>query len=489
MTKAERTPHCVIAAAKDDACFRAVEVRKQENVVEVLWTRSLPADGQTWTAFAAACGIAPDPGGHDRSSRKHATSVVGLDSTGVAFYRITAPAVGPEETNAIVRMQAESLLPLPPDQIEVAWRATPAPNGNVEITMAAARREYLRKFAGHVHDFRPGSIVLSCEGTAQAWQSLFSEREPHAVLVSIGAENTQVCLVDNGEVAHAALLSTTMGDLTPSGDDTEAEPSTHLLERFAQDMKTILESFGWNGSSRWPILVLSDGGPALARIVESLNAAGLPARASVPDARRLKTPSGFTTQDLYEYRTPLGLSLLALEKPSAALNLFERIAEQEQQEKTISAWRNVILAGAVAAVVLIVLLVTSYLTDVAAAQRWTELAADPALEAQRQHQTMLKTVARHRPDLLQLLADVNAGSNDGIVLDTLHFRKGQVVTITGQAGSQEQLWKFDANLRGQKAKGIDTVVLANQVVDTKTKKIKFTMTFTYKTFSQKNAAL
>jgi hypothetical protein len=102
---------------------------------------------------------------------------------------------------------------------------------------------------------------------------------------------------------------------------------------------------------------------------------------------------------------------------------------------------------------------------------------------------LLKTVARYRPDVLQLLADIHAGPNDGIVLDSLHFKKGQVVTVTGQAGNMEQVWKFEASLRGQRQKGIDTVTLANQVVDAKTKKIKFTMTFTYKTFSKKDAIL
>ena len=39
MSKGERLPHAVIAAAKDDARFKAVEVRKQDNVIEVLWTQ------------------------------------------------------------------------------------------------------------------------------------------------------------------------------------------------------------------------------------------------------------------------------------------------------------------------------------------------------------------------------------------------------------------------------------------------------------------
>lgn len=489
MTKAEKMPHLVIAVAKDDARFKAVEVRKQDNAVEVLWAKSLPADGQAWTGLAAACGITPGRDGHDKTPRRHTAAVVGLDSTGVAFYRVTAPAVEQQEVASIVRMQAESLLPLPPDQIEVAWRTTPSTNGNVEITIAAARREYLHKFAGNVRDFRPSNIVLSCEGTVRAWQSLFSGREPRALLISISVENTQVCLVQDGLMMQAAVLGTGMADLVASGDHADQAPSAEHVERFAQDLKAALTSFGWNESTSWPILVLSDGGPALDQIVETLNAAGLPAKASVPEARNLKLPAGLKTEDIYDYRTPLGLSLIALEKPGGTLNLFERIAEQEEQEKATTAWRSVFLGGAVAAVALLVLLVTAYFTDVALAQRWKELVARPDFEAARQHQTLLRTVARYRPDVLQLLADINGGPNDGVVLDSLHFKKGQTVTVTGQAANVDQVWKFEGNLRGLRSKGIDNVTIANQAADSKTKKIRFTITFNYKTFAKKDAVL
>ena len=287
MTKGERMPHVVIAAAKDDAQFKAVEVRKQDNVVEVLWTKSLPADSQTWTAFAAACGLAPGRDGHDKTQKKHAASVVGLDSTGVAFYRVTVPAVEQQEMASIVRMQAESLLPLPPDQIEVAWRTMPSTNGNVDITIAAARREYLHKFAGSVRDFHPGHIVLSCEGIAKAWQSLFSDRQREALLVSIGAENTQVCLVQNGQMSQAAVLGTGLAHLMPSGDATTQTQLADAVEWFVQDLRTILGSFGWTEATPWPILVLSDGGQALSRVVEALTAAGVAAKVSVPEAKNV----------------------------------------------------------------------------------------------------------------------------------------------------------------------------------------------------------
>ncbi len=533
MSKGEKTPHVVIAAAKDDGQFKAVEVRKQEDGLEVLWTKSLPAGDQTWTTFAAACGVTAGPDGHDRVLRRHVSSVVGLDSTGVAFYRVTAPAVESQEMGSIVRMQAESLLPLPPDQIEVAWRATPATNGNVDITIAAARREYLHKFAGSVRDFRPGHILLSCEGTVKAWQNLFTEGprpgngngiaragETRTLLVSIGMENTQMCLVQNGAVTQAAVLGTGTADLKDCGlqiadcglesapgaatlnqtfaanpkSDNASLPGAvpairnpHLMEQFAQDIRTVLGSFGWDESTSWPVLVLSDGGAVMSRIVEALNEAGLPAKASLPNARALKLPAGFQMQDIYGYRTPLGLSLIALEKPAGALDLFERIVAEQEQEKTTTAWRSVLVAGAAAVVMLIALFVTTYLADAANARRWNELVARPDFETARQHQALLKTVARHRPDMLELLTALNAGKNDGIVLDSLHFKKGQPVMIAGQAGTTEQMWAFEKNLRAQK--DMTNVTIVNPTQDTKTKKVKFTITFSYKGFSKKDAVL
>ena len=500
MSKGEKTPHVVIAAAKDDGQFKAVEVRKQEEILEVLWTKSLPAGDQTWTAFATACGVAGGSDGHDKALRRHTLSVVGLESTGVAFYRVTAPAVESQEMASIVRMQAESLLPLPPDQIEVAWRTTPSTNGNVDITIAAARREYLHKFAGSVRDFRPGHILLSCEGTVKAWQSLFTDApkpaggngigragETRTMLVSIGAENTQVCLIRNGAVTQAAVLGTGTAELVSSDHHAAQLQSPEIAERFAHDVRAVLGSFGWEESANWPLLVLSDGGTALQHIVESLNGAGLPAKVSLPDARALKLPAGFKAQDIYEYRTPLGLSLIALEKPAGALDLFERIVAEQEQEKTTTAWRSVLVAGAVAAVMLIALFVTTYLADAANARRWSELVARPDFEAARQHQALLKTVARHRPDMLELLTVLNSGKNDGIVLDSLHFKKGQPVTIAGQAGNTEQMWAFEKNLRGQK--DLANVTIVNPTQDNKTKKIKFTITFAYKNFSKKDAVL
>jgi len=484
MNKGAKISHSVMAAAKDGAQFKAVELRSLEGVVEVVWTRSLPAEGRTWADFATECGFTPNTDGPDKAQRKHTTSIIGLDPTGVAFYQIHAPAVGEEETASIVRMQAESLLPLPAEQIEVAWRTRPSTNGKVNITLAAARKEYLQRFAGSVREFRPSRILLSCEGMVRAWRSFFADAERQALLVSIGAENTQVCLVQDGLVTHAAVLGMGTIDLTRPDDP---EESAEMTGRFAQDLRVVLGSFGWEESSGWPVLVLSDGGEAIDHIVQSLNATGLQARVTTPRARDLRLPPGFEMRDVYEYRVPLGLALAALDTPATALDLFTHISELQDQQKTKANWYALVLAGAVAAVMLIALVVTWRTVDVALARRLNQQVTDPNFEAARQHQALIKTVARYRADILQLLADLNAVPGDGIILDTLHFKKGQAVTITGQAGNAEQMYKLQTGLLKQK--GVSNVEISNSATDPKTKKIKFTMTFHYKNFTKKEALL
>jgi hypothetical protein len=482
MSKGEKTPHTVIAVAKEDGQFKAVEARRQDNQVEILWAKNLPALTQTWSSFAGECGVASSAESRDKTAKRHCPTVVGLDSTGVAFYRISAPAVDDHETAAIVKMQAESLLPLPPDQIEVAWRTSPSNNGNMDIAIAAARKEHLHKFAAAVRDFRPRSILLSCEGTARVWQSLFADGEPQALLVSLGVENTQVCLVQNGLITRAGVLDIGMAALSSA-----SETSTGAMDRFSHDLRIMLTSFGWDGAGPWPLFVLSDGSDAMQRVVEQLSAAGVPARASVATLRSLKTPAGFGVKEAYEHRTPLGLALIALDKSWPTLNLFDRVLQEQEQEKAASAWRSVALAGAAAAVMLIALLVTVYLTDAASAKQWDALVRQPEFQASLQQQALVKTVARHRPDMLELMTLINAGQNDGIVLDTLHFKKGQTVSVTGRADNMEQMWKFQANLREQKEfKNAD---ILNAAPDAKTKKIKFTITFHYKDFTKKESSL
>ncbi len=482
MSKGTKTPHLVIAATKDDTAFKAVALRRLDSSVELLWNKRMPADGGTWSDFAAQCGLTASA-----NSGAQAT-VVGLDSTAVVFYKISAPHVGKEETAAIVRMQAESLLPLPQDQIEVAWRSAPSSNGTVDITLAAARRDYLHRFALDVRAFEPRTIVPVCEGTVRAWQELFSEREQEALVVNIGARSTQVSLVNNGQVTNAAVLDIGTDDLgTTDSDSASSSGFTALIERFEHDVRTVLDSFGWKEAAPWPLFVLSDGSDTIKTVIAFLNAAGLNAKASLPQAQALRLPPDIGTADIYEYRAPLGLALMQLDAPPKGLDLLERIADAREQEKVKSARYSTALAAGVAVVMLVVLIATAYFVDVASEKHLTALVNQPAFKQARERQTLLKTVARRRPDMLALLTELDAGENSGVILDEFHFRKGQLASIIGQADNTEKMWEYQGNLLNRK--DLTDVEISNATPDSKTKKIKFTMVFHYKNFTKKGASL
>lgn len=488
MSRSMKTAHSVIAVVKDDTAFKAVALCKHNDGPEVLWANSMPVEGGSWEAFAAECGLATGSKLSGKAPQGGATSVVGLDSAAVAFYRIAAPSVGREETAAIVRMQAESLLPLPASQIEVAWRTLPSVNGTADVTIAAARRDFLHRFAEEVRPFGPQAIVPACEGTARTWHEMFGERERQASIVSIDARHTQVCLVLNGSVANSAVLDTGMIDLSAvAGRDGGPGEGAEVIERFAQDMRTVLGSFGWTESAAWPVFVLSDGSDGIDRIVAALDAAGVTTRVSVPRSPTLGLPTGLMPADLHRYREPLGLGLMTLDGPATGLDLFGAIRRAQREKKSRSARYSTTLAAIAAVVMLVVFVAVSAAVDFASEKRLTALVHRPEFQEASERQALLRTIARHRPDLLGLLAEISDGENPGVVLDAFHFRKGQAVTVTGQADNAEQMWAFQANLLGRK--GIEDVTITNTTSDARTKKIRFTMVFHYRNFTKKGAEL
>ena len=161
-----------VAIAQEDGSLKAVELRRREGGFEVLWAKSSEAGDSQLGLFAAECGLSARDsvarnqslvarvtghGGREtRDERRGTNLVVGYNSAGVAFYRICVPAVKEKEIAAIVRVQAETRLPLPPEQVELAWRAGQIRDNEMTVTIAAARRDRLQEFVVSVRGLEPG---------------------------------------------------------------------------------------------------------------------------------------------------------------------------------------------------------------------------------------------------------------------------------------------------------------------------------------------
>jgi hypothetical protein len=474
------TERSVVAISQEESQLKAVELREENGTFEVLWTKNSKCTGTDWQPFAAECGLSIQPTA-DKGANSNREVVVGFNSAGVAFYRINIPAVGEEETTEMVKLQAETRLPLPPEQMQLAWRADQIRNGQVGVTIAAARKKHLQEFVESIQNLGPAKILLDCEGIVKAWRTFFAGNETSSVVVSIAAGNTQVCLVENGRLNNAVVLEMGMDDFS-SGSGGE---QTQTLERFLQDMISVLELFGYAEQAELPVFVLSDGGSAYVSIVSSLRSAGLNARVALPDTKGLMVPKEIGVEGIYEYRVPIGHGLMALERHEDELNVFEHLYTPVIKEEKKPWMYSLKLACAISGVMLILLVVISYALDIAspgAIEKRLKVSDSKAdIDLLMQRQKLIKAVAQQRPDLLDLLGQVNVSGESGIKLESFHFKKGQLVTISGQASGNEQLYKFEKSL--QDRQGIKNVKMTSSP-DSKTKKLKFTTTFHYKNFTK-----
>jgi len=345
----------VVAIARAEGRLQAVEVRGKSSRFEILWTQTGKDEQSDWGRFAADCGL-PAPWGatgtveqSDGDGRKEV--VAGFSSAGVVFNRIEVPAAARADVESIVRFQAESRLPLSAEQMELVWRPGHATNGQMPVTMAAARTDRLRAFVNEVKSILPAKIMLDAEGIVKVWRSFFGGDDGVAVVVSAGANSSQLCMAEGGALVNAVVLDMGVNDFAVGRVQTEA------TERFVRDVRSILEMFGYSNPDELRIMVLSDGSDTFEAIAGALVSAGLNAGAVGPDVSQIAQGGNLSDETVYDYRLPIGLGLIALEARGDELNIFKRLYSPLEKAEKKSGLYSLIGAGAFAAAMLVVLLV------------------------------------------------------------------------------------------------------------------------------------
>ncbi|MHC4616720.1 MAG: hypothetical protein ACYTEQ_03085 [Planctomycetota bacterium] len=469
----------VIAIAQDENKLKAVKLAKKGTAVELVWTRSIhagrtdPAGPAVERELSASPSVQTDKG-------VDGMAVAGFDSAGVVFYRISVPAVKKDEIAAMVKLQAEACLPLPLEQMEVAWRAdTVVQNGRVAVTVAAAKRDQLQRFVESVRSFKPARMLLGCEGIVKAWRAFFSGNDKPGVVVSIGSRSTMVCLAEGGRLVNAVSLDVGVEDFSATG---EAEEDA-ATERFVQDLRSVLQLFGFADPGSVPVYVLADGGGVIEGIVSHLASAGLCATAALPELEKLTAEEKIAAARVYEYRMPIGLASMALDGDAAQLNVFERLYRPAEEAEKAPWFHSPRLTGALTVAMFISLAAVYFAVDVLGERRLGRLQADAGFKQLVQRQALVEKVARERADLLRLLSEINSVPGEGVMLDRLYFKRGQPVSISGQAPDKEKLYKFHEKLMSRKL--ITDPKIQNQSMDNKAKKLKFTIAFHYKSFTKK----
>jgi len=485
--------HSVIAITREDGVFKAVGLSKKSGSLHLVWTKSCDADRMDWPAFIAEC--LPESGDEDRrASGRHKSVVVGFNSIGVVFYRLEIPAVREDEVERIVRLQTESKLPLPVEQIEMAYRTSFVRNGQAKVTVAVGRKENLQKFVEEVRFVEPEKILLDCEGLVKTWWSLFSDgkiTEP-AVVISIARRSARVCLVEAGKLSNAAIIDMGTEDLAEQ-IGLPMDPSAP--DRFVQDIRSVFELFGFADESKVPVYVfaksVSDKSDKknigefeiIKNIVSALASAGFDA--SLCDFRFPVTNYLLSTDDndcLYEYRVPIGLGLMSLDSDEE-LALFDSLYKPRGAERKIHWLYSLKAACSVTIMMLILSFIVFYLFDTAQLAHLNELKTRVDYGSLRAKHNLMEIVADQRPDVLELLSRLSSVEANGIMLSDIDFKIGQAVKVKGTAGNAEQLYTFQENLLADES--FQDVKIQSPQQDEKSKKLSFTITFNYKNFSQR----
>ena len=479
----------VIAILKTDNKLRAVEVARQNGTFKILWAKSGSENDLDWQAFASRCGLTIKANPQEQIvSDKNV--VVGYDSTGTAFYQVIVPVVEEKEISSIVELQAESRFLLPADQLELAWRTSKLNGNQMIITIAAARRHSIQGFIDKVRFLRPARAILDSEGIIKVWKELFFGLEQNVVIVNAGTQNTQICLAKNGLLCNAVTLDIGTVDFGES----ESQEETETIERLVRDAKSVVDLFGVDKQVDVPVIVLSDGSKTYETLAAFLKSAGLNARSSVPSVAKLKSDNELNLREIFEYRAPIGLAMLALNSKTDELNLFERLFKPFGEEVKKHWYFSPGITGAIAAVLVLLFAMVSYAVVAASPKainnKLSNIGSDTDIKNRVEKQNYLKEVASQRADLLVLLTEITESGQtsqnprsgqreataprpgpqpgppgqSGIQLESFHFKKRQRVTISGQAQNKEQLENFEKSLSGNKdIKDIHLTVKSNTV--------------------------
>jgi len=438
-----------VAIASVDGAFWGVELRRQGAGYEVLWARNSSEATKSWESFGSECGVPIPPVEGDEENRRKV--VLGYDGASVAFYRMSMPAVSGDELDAIVRMQAETRLPLPSDKMEMVWRKGPTSNGQILVAMAAARRDQLTDFVGRIRSLQPSEILLDSEAVVRAWQVLFGANQRTALVLNVLKDSTQASLVEDGRLSNAAVLDVGMNQFAAW---TVLDETVIEAERFVQDMWSIIGLFGCKDGQTLPIIVLSDGSTGYETVAECLRQGGLNAAVAQPVEGLLTGQPKLSPEEVYAFRVALGLSLIALDRRDAGFNIFERVYQPTPPKKKQPLLLSMKVTGAAAAVMLAAFLVVAYVVDLrspaAVTERMETVAGDTKVDDLQRRQEVLKQVAQLRPDVLEMMTEINASGPRGVVLDSISYKRGSPVTVTGQAQNNDQIYEFQKNLLARK---------------------------------------
>ncbi|MCF7975965.1 MAG: hypothetical protein K9N55_19265 [Phycisphaerae bacterium] len=462
----------VTAITRQDRQIRSVELRRKGRSLELLHLEQ----AETWPVLARRIKVLDESGKRLRQAQH--VVVAGLSSVGLAFYRMTLPKVGTQETEAMVRMQAETRLPLSADQMGLDWKTIHVSDSERTASVAAMRRNSPPVREAAV--LEPDHMILEADALVQMWRWGCGVQETSdAVLMSLCEHYTVLCCVHDRQLIHVSVLDLGLAELAPSDGASTLESG--VLDQFVQELQDAMQGYQTESSGCRTLTLMSDASDALGTLRQTLEKAGLAVQEVTPSEAAFSGRIPYTVADLYAWRVPIGLALSVLNESPAHYELFKDLCGC-LDKKEVSNVRP-ILSWFAAAVAICLMTWTLYAVDIRRHKKLAELTSAPQVVQFQKEKAYQKLVARQRANMLELINVVASKEHKGIVLDTFVYKRGQPLKIAGRADKSEPWYDYDKAMTN--LKGVSQAKRDNPVPDEKTKKVKFGMSFHYKTFTQK----
>jgi len=452
-----------VVAFSQQSCgvINVIEMKKNK----VHYARTIETEGQEELVrrFAAARAI----------SRKE-DSVMGIDSDGIAFYRLEIPPVDDGQVGSLVAMQIEMMLPLSPDQMQIAFCAGDIKNGSRLVTVAVARKQNLEKYADFARACETSDIMLNCQGLVKAFNELYDCPAGAFVIANIRCGDTQLLLSENGRLVHSVTLDVGSDELSETGDFVS---SANAL--FIHDLISGVDLFAEHTDNKPPVVVLISDVLLAEAVVTVCEDADITASQAVYNGDHIKASGVFEEEEPLEYLEAIGLAMCAMEDDGSKIDLFAGLGEEKIEKKQ----KNPLAALVVSLAIFTVLLMAALYVFTEINRRSLASYENEDVDKLITIQKARKYIASKRPDLLDLLAEISKDAPKGMVIDSFSFKKGQPVIISGNAGNAEEVFKFQEFLADKK--DLSKVNIAVSAPDKKTKKTPYKITFHYKNWAKK----
>lgn len=482
----------ITAVSRQDDQYQGVVLRKKGHLYELLHLCSHSREQYSWHDFCRQINQA-DSTAIDTPQTDSSHIIVGFDSSRTAYYQITIPEMDADRMAAAIKIQNEAILPLPSEQMKTAWRTGNPVNGKTDVTIAAIRKDQYQKHLNQTKDCPHDRIILQSEAIIKAWMSLFGGVAQPSVVVYIGKNNTQILLSRDGVLSFGATSDVSRDDLGLDG-----QLDRCAAEQLAQDIYHIHDRLG-DTAQKLPIYILSDQSETLEQIITYLNTIELNIETATPQKQIISDvskgkPVDLSAEIVYQYLVPLGLALLAFDEQAKVLDIFDQRKPMEKNRKMTIQLPSLKYCAVAVLISAFLLVAVSYGLDVWKVKRIDAYLAD-FQEYQNQSETPInlsqwqkeqktkKYIAAQRPDILQLLQIIQSCDPGDIMLDSIHCKKNQPVTMTAHTKNEGKMYDFQEKLQNHKS--IKTVRIDNKRLDDKKKEYNFTITFEYKSFSKK----